>query len=67
MYEILRLIDALQTTTEYNVVTPANWMPGDPVIVFPPTTFDGLLERSNNNPEQSGLNCEQWYMCYKDV
>ena len=27
MYEILRLIDALQITTEYNVNTPANWMP----------------------------------------
>lgn len=67
MYEILRLIDALQTTTEYNVITPANWMPDDPVIVFPPQTFEGLMERADNNPEESGFNCKQWYMCYKNV
>lgn len=67
MYEILRLIDALQTTSEYNVLTPANWLPSDPVIVFPPSTFEGLMERANNDPEKSGLDCAQWYMCYKDV
>lgn len=66
MYEILRLIDAVQVTDEFKVNTPANWMPGDPVIVPYPRTFDELLERANN-PNIDGLNCVQWYMCYKDL
>ena len=65
MYEILRLIDALQVSTEYAVNTPANWMPGDPVIVLIPQTFEGLQQRVND-PESSGLQCKTWYMCYKN-
>lgn len=66
MYEILRLIDALQVTDAYKVNTPANWMPGDPVLTPYPHTFEGLLEKANN-PNIDGLNCVQWYMCYKDL
>ncbi len=66
MYEILRLIDALQVTDEFKVNTPANWMPGDPVIIPYPNTFDGLLERANN-PDYEDANCVQWYLCYKDL
>ncbi len=65
IYELLRLIDALQTTDKYNVSTPANWMPGQPVIVPVPYTYEGLLEREND-PEGLGLQCLQWYMCFKD-
>src|SRR4030042_1713299 len=38
MDEILRLIQALQTTDKYGVACPANWRPGDKVIVPPPKT-----------------------------
>ncbi len=39
--EILRIIDALQTTDKYEgVATPANWQPGEKVIVPAPTTVD---------------------------
>lgn len=66
IYEIIRLIDALQVTTQYGVSTPANWMPGDPVIEPIPYTFEGLLERVND-PQSMGLDCEQWYMCFKNL
>jgi alkyl hydroperoxide reductase subunit AhpC len=33
--EVLRLIDALQITTEHKVATPANWKPGDDVVIAP--------------------------------
>ncbi len=65
MYEILRLIDALQVTTEYGVNTPANWMPGDPVLLPVAQNYDELLERADN-PVEPGVNCIQWYMCYED-
>lgn len=62
IYELLRLIDALQLTTEYNVGTPANWLPGDPVIVPMPRTFEEAIQRSvNPNPD---WDCLSWYLCY---
>ena len=65
MYELLRLIDALQVTSEYGVYTPANWMPGDPVIVPPPNTFDEVIKRATNpNPN---LDCQRYYMCYENL
>ncbi|KAH8922672.1 thioredoxin-like protein [Atractiella rhizophila] len=33
--EILRIVDSLQTGDKYKVTTPANWRPGDKVIVHP--------------------------------
>jgi len=33
--ELLRLIDSLQLTEEFEVATPANWQPGDDVIIVP--------------------------------
>ncbi|MCU0305030.1 MAG: peroxiredoxin [Thermoanaerobaculales bacterium] len=36
--EILRAIDSLRLTKEYGVATPANWAPGDDVIISPETS-----------------------------
>jgi peroxiredoxin (alkyl hydroperoxide reductase subunit C) len=60
--EILRILDALQTTDKDKVSTPANWLPGQPVIAPSPQTFDTLLDRVTN-PE--GLSCMDWYLCFK--
>ncbi len=60
--EILRLIDALQTADEHKVATPANWRPGDEVIVPPPVTQEMAEERL-----AEGLNCKDWYFCKKKL
>ncbi len=60
--EILRLLEALQTSYEEDVVTPANWLPGSPVIVPPPQTYEQLREREMNH---KNLDCKTWYLCYK--
>ena len=60
MDEILRLIDALQTSDNYQVATPANWRPGDKVIVPPPTTVEMAEERV-----KAGYECVDWYLCKK--
>ena len=62
MAEILRLVNALQTTDEHTVATPANWQPGDPVIVPPPRTADGADERL-----REGHECVDWYFCKKNL
>lgn len=36
--EVLRLIDALQITTEHKVATPVNWKPGEDVVIAPSVT-----------------------------
>ncbi len=61
--EIIRVIDALQTADKYNVATPANWEPGDPVIVAPPTSYKELMKRVND----PRYDCTSWYLCYREV
>ena len=38
--EILRVIDALQTSDKYGIATPADWLPGGKVIIPPSVTND---------------------------
>lgn len=64
-YEVLRAIDSLQLTEKYNVYTPANWIPGDPVSIPTVQTFEEAFELRNNSNEM-GLNCRTWYYCSKD-
>jgi alkyl hydroperoxide reductase subunit AhpC len=33
--ELLRVIDSLQLTAKYSVATPADWKPGDDVVIIP--------------------------------
>ncbi|MEZ4455433.1 MAG: peroxiredoxin [Gemmatimonadales bacterium] len=58
MAEIMRLIDALQTADRFHVATPANWKPGDRVIVPPPRTQEDAQERV-----KAGYQCKDWYYC----
>lgn len=64
--EILRLLTALQTTDKYNVVTPANWEPGEAVLVPAPKDYANLMERENNAASLN-LDCEDWWWCYKSI
>lgn len=63
MPEILRIIEALQTADCNNAATPANWKPGDPIIVPSPQTFEGLLER--NKQIEDNKNGMSWYLSFK--
>jgi peroxiredoxin (alkyl hydroperoxide reductase subunit C) len=58
----MRLIDALQTHVKHKVATPANWRPGDQVIVPPPRTQDAAEKRM-----KEGYECKDWYFCKKDL
>jgi len=62
MQEILRIIDALQMTDENKVATPANWKPGDMVVVPPPNTQEMAEERV-----KQGYECVDWYLCKKKI
>ncbi len=60
--EVLRIIDSLQTADRDKVVTPANWLPGAPVVLPPPMTYSQLKERVQN---KEGYQCMDWYLCMK--
>lgn len=62
--EILRIIQALQMSECENAVTPANWIPGRPVVIRPPQTYAALEERRTElEQNKNGMN---WYLTYKE-
>ncbi len=60
--EVIRLVKALQTTDKYKVSTPANWQPGDNVVVAPPKTAAEMDKRLDE-----GCECKDWYLCFKKI
>jgi peroxiredoxin (alkyl hydroperoxide reductase subunit C) len=60
--EIIRLVKALQTTDKYGVSTPANWQPGDKVVVPAPKNKAEMDKRLSE-----GYECKDWYLCFKKV
>ena len=62
--EILRILKALQTADYNKAATPANWIPGEPVIIPMPTTFDELKERKEEvKRKRNGIS---WYLSFKE-
>jgi peroxiredoxin (alkyl hydroperoxide reductase subunit C) len=61
--EIVRLVQALQTTDAEKAATPANWRPGSQVIVPPPRTQDEAEERLR----QTDVDCKDWFFCKRSL
>lgn len=62
--EILRCIEALQTSEASQGSTPANWVPCEPIIMPAPTTFAELEER--NKEITKNRNGMSWYLSFKN-
>lgn len=43
--EVLRVIDSLQLTANYSVATPADWKPGEDVIVVPAVSTEDAIKK----------------------
>jgi peroxiredoxin (alkyl hydroperoxide reductase subunit C) len=61
--ELLRLIDALQTADREGVSCPANWTPGDDVVVGAPRTTDDLKKRLADD----SVTLTDWYLAKKSL
>jgi peroxiredoxin (alkyl hydroperoxide reductase subunit C) len=59
--EILRVVDALQTVDENAVACPADWKPGEEVIVPAPTTAQAAAERAASKEYE----VTDWYLAKK--
>lgn len=64
MQEIKRIVIALQKADADDVATPANWKPGDPVIVPPPATSPEAKDRMTWDEKE--YNRLGWYLTFKD-
>jgi peroxiredoxin 2/4 len=62
--ELLRAIEAMQTADANACATPANWQPGDAVIVPAPITQADAEKRAAGGP---GLEVTDWYLTKKKV
>lgn len=63
--ELLRIIKALQTTDELGVATPADWVPGEPMIVPPAGTTKHAGERMAGVKEKVEMECQDWFFCFR--
>lgn len=61
--EIKRIILALQKADKDKVATPANWRPGDDVIIPTPGSCGTAKERMDNKSDDQY--CLDWFMCFK--
>ncbi|MGI6210567.1 MAG: peroxiredoxin, partial [Bacilli bacterium] len=61
--EIKRVIIAMQKAEKEGIATPADWRPGDDVIVPPPGTCGAAKERLQDKAED--MYCLDWYLCFK--
>ena len=61
--EIKRIIQALQKADKDSVATPADWRPGDDVIVPPAGSCGQAKERMQDDSED--VYCLDWFMCLK--
>ena len=66
MDEILRTVEALQTSDKEEVAMPANWpdneLIGDEVILEPPVSKKAAEVRSGEDSD-----CYDWWFCHKDL
>ena len=61
--EIKRIIQALQKADAENVATPADWRPGDDVIVPTAGSCGTAKERMDNQTDDQY--CLDWFMCFR--
>ena len=61
--EVVRVIDALQTADKHGVACPADWRPGDKVIVPPPATTVEAEKRVANKEYE----VTDWYFSKRSV
>ncbi|QKG79828.1 peroxiredoxin [Tenuifilum thalassicum] len=63
--ELYRVLIALQTADEFGVATPADWRPGDDVIVPPAGSCGSAKDRMDG--KEADMKCYDWFFCTKKL
>ncbi len=64
-HEIKRLLMAMQMSDKHKVATPADWQPGEEVIVPPPGSCGAAKERVEST--DPSVRCIDWFLCFKKI
>lgn len=62
--ELYRVLIALKTADEFGVATPADWRPGDDVIVPPAGSCGSAKDRMDGKED---VDCKDWFFCTKKI
>ncbi len=63
--ELVRVFEAIQVADKNGVAAPANWVPGEPVLVPSPATVADAEKRTNGGG--AGLQVDSWYLSKKTL
>ncbi len=63
--ELLRVLQALQAADAFACATPADWRPGDDVIV-PPAGSCGVA-KDRMDGKEAGVTCHDWFFCTRKI
>lgn len=63
--ELKRVLLGLQTADAFGIATPADWRPGDDVIISPAGNCGTAKDRMDGKEE--GLECKDWFFCTKKL
>lgn len=63
--EIKRVLIGLQTADAFSVATPADWRPGDDVIV--PTAGNCAVANERMEKKEEGVTCYDWFFCTRKL
>ena len=61
--EIKRIVESLQVHDAHNVSTPANWQPGDEVLLGAPLTN----QEADARLADEGIRSKEWYLGFKTI
>jgi peroxiredoxin 2/4 len=62
--ELKRALIAMQTADKHSIATPADWRPGDDVIVPPAGSCGVAKDRMESS---SNMTCHDWFFCTKPL
>ena len=62
--EIYRALIAMKTADEFGVATPADWRPGDDVIMGPAGSCGAAKDRMDGKED---MVCQDWFFCHKPL
>lgn len=61
--ELYRALIAMQTADKFGIATPADWRPGDDVIIGPA----GSCGKAKDRMENTEIDCKDWFFCTKKI
>ena len=64
--ELYRVLLALKTADEFSVATPADWRPGDDVIISPAGSC-GMAKDRMEGKDSNIDDCKDWFFCTKKL